>query len=185
MPLFQQYHLLLALLEIRERGYAGRKQLAKEMGVGEGSIRSILGRLKRAGYVRTERKGNSLTPRGHELLGSLGLTVLSITGGEISVGECDVAVVISGYGDRVLDGFTQRDAAVRAGARGATTLLYRKGGLYFPDGERMRGEEGLMDQLMAGMEARGLMDGDVVIIGTADQEMAALKGALAAALDMM
>ncbi len=115
MPYFQQYHLLMALLLIREKGYIGRKQLSRELSMGEGSIRSMLRRLTKAGLVRTERSGNVITPAGGEMLNDIGIEMISIEGGESSVGTKDVAVIVPGKGNFVTDGFSQRDAAVRAG----------------------------------------------------------------------
>lgn len=185
MPQFRQHHLLLALLTIRDRGAIGRKALSKAMKIGEGSIRSILERLTRAGYVRTERKGNMLTVEGEELLEKTGLRIVVINEEGISVGKCDVAVIVPGSGQIITDGFAQRDAAVRAGALGATTLIHREGGLFFPDGERMRDQKKLRGQLTEGSVTGGLNEGDTVIIGTADDDNTALSGALAAAMDIL
>ncbi len=182
MPLFQDYHLLMALLVIRDRGPLGRKQLSRDVEIGEGSVRSILKRLTRANYIKTERKGNVITEEGSRFLEELGLEVISVRGGDISLGDCDVAVLVPGTGERITDGFSQRDAAVRAGARGATTLVFRDGNLIFPMDGRHLDDDGILSKFSDAYERWPLEENDVIIIGTADDEKNAIKGALAAAL---
>ena len=185
MPLFQEYHLLMALLVIRDRGPLGRKQLSRDVEIGEGSVRSILKRLIRANYITTERNGNVITAEGSRFMEELGLEVISVRGGDISLGDCDVAVLVPGAGERIPDGFSQRDAAVRAGARGATTLVFRDGGLIFPMDGRHLNDDGILSQFCDAYERWPLEEDDVIIIGTADDEKNATKGALAAALDIL
>ena len=185
MPLFEQYHLLMALLVIREKGPIGRKQLSSNIGIGEGSVRSILKRLIGTNYITTERKGNAITGEGLKFLEELGLIVIAVKGGEISLGDCDVAVLVPGAGDRITDGFSQRDAAVRAGARGATTLVFRHGALIFPMDGRLLRDENILSQFRDASERWPLGENDVIIIGTADDETKATKGALAAAIDIV
>ena len=184
MPNFQQYHLLMALIVIREKGSIGRKQLSVELAMGEGSIRSMLGRLTKAGLVKTERSGNVITPAGNGMLDDLAIEVVSIEGGVSSVGREDVAVIIPGKGDLITDGFSQRDAAVRAGALGATTLVFRNGGLTFPPDKGTK-EGAIVLQQLRNMINSSFRDGDVVIIGTSDNGKNATKGALAAAMDLL
>ncbi|MDP7266337.1 MAG: DUF4443 domain-containing protein [Candidatus Thermoplasmatota archaeon] len=184
MPYFQQYHLLMALLLIREKGYIGRKQLSRELSMGEGSIRSMLRRLTKAGLVRTERSGNVITPAGGEMLNDIGIEMISIEGGESSVGTKDVAVIVPGKGNFVTDGFSQRDAAVKAGALGATTLVFRNGGLTFPPDQEPMQDQAVLHQLKNVMRST-LRDNDVVIIGTADSGTNATIGALAAAMELL
>jgi len=185
MPLFQEYHLLMALLVIRDRGPLGRKQLSRDVEIGEGSVRSILKRLIRANYITTERNGNVITAEGSRFMEELGLEVISVRGGDISLGDCDVAVLVPGAGERITDGFSQRDAAVRAGARGATTLVFQDGDLIFPMDGRHLNDDGILSQFRDAYERWPLKENDVIIIGTANDEKNATKGALAAALDIM
>jgi len=184
MPYFQQYHLLMALLVIWKKGSIGRKQLSLELSMGEGSIRSMLKHLTKAGLVRTERSGNVITPAGREMLDELAIEVVPIEGGASSVGRVDVAVVVPGKGNLVTDGFSQRDAAVRAGARGATTLVFRNRGLTFPPDHEPTEDQAVLHQLGEVMGS-SLHYNDVVIIGTADNGTNAMKGALAAAMDLL
>ena len=184
MPYFQQYHLLMALLMIRKKGSIGRIQLSRELSMGEGSVRSMLGRLKKAGLVRTEKSGNMITTAGNEMLDDLAVEVVPIKGGASSLGREDVAVIIPRKGNRITDGFSQRDAAVRAGAMGATTLIFRNGRLTFPPDHETMEDGSVLKQLMKGRESP-LRDDDVIIIGTADDVTKAMKGALAAAMDIL
>lgn len=184
-PLFSQYHLLMTLLLIREKGPVGRKNLSREMAIGEGSMRSILDRLKKAKYVITEKNGNVLAPPGRELLNKIGIEMFPIEGGILSLGETDAAVLVSHGRSRISDGFAQRDAAVRAGARGATTLVINAGRLSFPPDGRPLDDEYILDQFRRNSPRWPLREDDVMIIGTADDLIGAQKGALAAAVEIL
>ena len=184
MPLFTQYHLLMALLLLREREPMGRKNLSESMELGEGSIRSLLKRLIREGLVTTERRGNLLTPAGKELLERTGVIVVPIDGGALSVGSVDVGVLVPAAADNISDGFSQRDAAVRAGAMGATTLVMNGGKLVFPLEGRPLENGSILDQLQ-GLPRWPLKEKDVIIIGTDSNHIGAEKGALAAAVEIL
>ena len=184
MPLFTQYHLLMALLILREREPMGRKNLSESLELGEGSTRSLLKRLISEGLVATERRGNLLTPQGKELLERTGLIVFPIDGGALSVGSVDMGVLVPGAADNIGDGFSQRDAAVRGGAKGATTLVVSGGKIVFPFEGRLLEDEFILDQLQSLLQWP-LKEKDVIIIGTASNEIAAEKGALAAAVEIL
>ena len=50
----------------------------------------------------------------------------------ITVSEHNSAVLVRGMASKINKGIEQRDAAIIAGARGATTLLYDEGRLFMP-----------------------------------------------------
>jgi DNA-binding PadR family transcriptional regulator len=169
-------HIRRVLDLIRRHEKIGRKILVEEIGIGEGSMRTILNRLKRRGLIASSRGGHALTPKGERFLGKP-LQFVQIDAGPLTVGEVDVATVVRGAAMKIKRGIEQRDEAIKIGADGATVLVYKKGKLRFPDGF-MNVDKGLAALLTEIFEPR---EGDVIIVGTAKDLVKAEEGARAAA----
>ena len=176
LPRFAEAHVRRALELIAEHEKIGRKQLVKELGVGEGSVRTILNQLKQRGLITSSRRGHALTPKGKRFLGKP-FEFVQIDAGGLTVGEVDVATIVRGAARKVKRGIEQRDEAIKAGAAGATMLIFRGGKFQFPDGFLKIRKE-LSDTLTIIFKPR---EGDVVVIGTADDVLNAEAGAKAAA----
>ncbi len=176
MPRFAEVHIRRALELIAEHKTIGRKQLAKRLGVGEGSMRTILNQLKKQSLITSSRGGHALTAKGRRSLGKP-LEFVQIDAGDLTVGEVDVVTIVRGAAAKVKKGIEQRDEAIKAGADGATVLIFKAGKLQFPDGFA-RVEKGLAESLIKTFTPR---EGDVIIIGTARDLAKAEGGAKAAA----
>ena len=177
LPRFAEAQVERALEIIAKHKTIGRKKLAEELGVGEGSIRTILNRLKREGLITSSRGGHSLTPKGRRKLRVGVRKFIQIDAGDLTVGEMDVATIVRGAALKVKRGIEQRDEAIKAGADGATVLVFKRGKLQFPDGFMDVGKE-LARLLIETFRPR---EGDVIIIGTAPDLAKAEEGARAAA----
>jgi hypothetical protein len=81
----------------------------------------------------------------------------------------------------VRNGLEQRDAAVKAGANGATTLIFKNGVLYIPF-TFQKPEELPKELSQIFKDQFNLRNGDVLIIGFGRDKAKALEGALAASL---
>lgn len=165
-----------ALKIIEKNGILGRKEIAKELDLGEGSTRTVLNQLKGGGLIKSTPNGHSLTKKGGEKLVKRSEKLLSLDAGELTVGEKDVALIVKGAASKVKKGIEQRDEAIKAGADGATVLVFREGKLLVP---------GAQIELKTEVEVKLLKDlkpseEDVIIIGTADDEATAEWGAIAA-----
>jgi DNA-binding PadR family transcriptional regulator len=165
-----------ALEIIAERGRVGRKQLARELGIGEGSVRTILRRLETRGLITSSRGGHSITAKGRRELGRTSGYV-RVDAGDLTVGEVDVATIVKGAAAMVRRGIEQRDEAIKAGADGATVLIFKEGKLQFPDGFLEVPQE--VGKML--IEIFKPKEGDVIIIGSAKDEFTAEVGARAAA----
>jgi len=187
-PTFTPPHLLLVFLTIGGSSYVGRQTLAAKSGVGEGAIRTILGKLRDRGYVGAVRAGCFLTRSGRRLADSMGslLSLLeSFPRSELSMGENQAALVFRGAGTKVHSGIEQRDSAIRIGASGATTYVIRSGRFTIPGGSSdcekdfpSRAWPVLKNELKP-------KNGDVVILCGAATEVTARLGALAAAITLL
>ena len=187
-PTFTPPHLLLAFLTIAGSSYVGRQVLASRTGVGEGAIRTILGKLRGRGYINTVRAGCFLTRPGRRLAGSVAssLSLLeSLPRSELSMGVNQAALVLRGAGAKVRSGIEQRDSAIRTGASGATTYVIRSGRFTIPGGSADCEREfpsGAWPVLKTELKPR---DGDVVVLCGAVTEVSARLGALAAAITLL
>lgn len=177
LPRFAEAQVGRALEIIAKHETIGRKKLAEELSVGEGSVRTILDRLKRDGLITSSRRGHALTPRGKRKLRAGGKKFVQIDAGDLTVGEVDVATIVRGAASKVKRGIEQRDEAIKAGADGATVFVFRCGKIQFPDGF-MDIRKKLARFLIETFEPR---EGDVIVIGTAPDPARAEEGAKAAA----
>lgn len=175
-PLFDEGQVKRALELIGDHGPIGRKKLADKLGVGEGSMRTILSRLKDEDLITSSPRGHFLTDKGERKLEKEARKFLKIDVGDLTVGSTDVATMVQGAADRVDKGIEERDEAIKVGAKGATVLVFQDGDLKLPGSEEdidARVESKLLDFFSPS-------NGDVIVIGTADDERDAERGALAA-----
>ena len=125
----------------------------------------------------------TLTKVGVKILSDFGSLIKSTKLPEMSltVDLHNYAVLVKGAANLIKWGIEQRDAALLAGAKGATTLLY--------DGERLL-IPGLKSDLI-GQNSEFLLElfnpesNDVIIIGTGDLLLSAEIGAKSAALKLL
>ena len=180
-PDFTQAHILYALILLKDQRI-GRKQLAEELHLGEGTTRTILSRLQDENFIEISRPGVTLSTHGREYLKAIE-TVLKwkpLSGTEITVDVVNWAVLVRGAAKRVKLGVEQRDQALIHGATGATTLVFRDGCWVIP-GIDERLEHHVLDSL-AGLNPS---ESDVAIIGTSSDSFTAILGALAAAIKLL
>ncbi len=180
-PLYTEYHVRKALDLISKASF-GRGMLGKELGLGEGSARTVVKILKSGGLIKTSKKGCELTKKGKVLLKKLQRRIIKISEIEARglMGEHAVAVLVRNAASKVKHGVEQRDAAIMAGAAGATTIIYRGGKLHAPAiGEDFEKDyPQLAKKLLSIPELR---NNDAIVVGYADEETFAERGAEAAA----
>ena len=132
-PSFSLFHMVQAI-ELIAEGTIGRNKLAENLNVGEGAIRTIVERLKNAGLIAVSRAGCTLTSKGVKLSKEYksAMKKIEIRKSELALAEYSSAILIKNSGDKISSGVEQRDAAVKAGAKGATTIIFKKGRLTIP-----------------------------------------------------
>jgi len=182
-PSFSVVHILKALELIAEEGPVGRGRLSTALGMGEGSTRTLIARLKDAGLIVISKPGCSLTKKGENVWKRYRLIFplkVRLGRNELTLDSCGVAVLVKGVLDRVKAGLEQRDAAVMAGALGATTLVFVGGKLTVPSISQdvARDFPNAHSQIVGRMS---LEDKDVVVVGSAQAWGKAEYGAMAAA----
>jgi hypothetical protein len=185
-PSFAAVHVIKALGLIA-REPIGRNKLSKELALGEGATRTLIERLRGHGLITADRAGCALSKKGEKMWRTLhaALPKKTMVGkSKLTIGAFNVAMLVKKGADKVTSGMKQRDAALVAGAKGATTLIYSSGRLTVPPEQHDVLEEApetcrvLVEQLKPGED-------DAVVIGSADTLEKAEYGALAAALSLI
>lgn len=181
---FSVLHMLLALELIAEKPI-GRNKLSQKLNVGEGAVRTILGRLEDAGLIVISKAGCSLTKEGTSLWKEYSSVVkkAKIGKSELSNAEHNFAVLVRDQGHKLKSGMDQRDAAVMVGAKNATTMVFKDGKLIIPSVTN----DLFKDFPRAANQLRILhpAEMDVIIIVGADSSEKAEYGALAVALTLV
>jgi predicted transcriptional regulator len=185
-PTFSVFHIVRALELIAEKTI-GRSRLAERLEVGEGAMRTLIGRLKDAGLIETSKSGCALTDKGLKLwreYKSIFNKKVEIEKNELALAKCNVAILIKNRGHKIKLGVEQRDAAVMAGAKGATTIIFRDGHLTIPSVSDTMTKDfpKAASQILGNFD---LEENDVIIIGSADSLGKAEYGALAAAWTLL
>lgn len=181
-PTFSVLHVLHALELIAEREI-GRGKLADKLKVGEGAARTIINRLKETGLISTSKVGCALTDKGLRLWNEYRLIFkkkVEIGKNELTLANYNFAILAKNCGHKIKSGMEQRDAALMAGAKGATTVLYKDGCLIIPavSDDAVRDFPEASNQIIESLQPE---ENDVIVIGSADGLEKAEYGALAAA----
>jgi hypothetical protein len=181
-PTFSVLHVLLAI-ELMSEKPIGRSRLAESLEVGEGVARTMIERLRDFGLIATSKAGCTLTRKGSGLWKehkSVFEKKVEIGKNELALGEHNFAILVKGRGDKVKSGVEQRDAAVVAGAKGATTIIFRDGRLTIPSvsGDVAKNFPNAWRKIVRLLQPT---ENDVIVVGSADTLGKAEYGTLAAA----
>ena len=186
LPSFAEAHVVMALEDIGNMGTVGRLKLSKDLQLGEGETRTLVRHLQKEGLIEISRTGISLSVAGRKLLSGLKAVLseqVEIPSSPLTVGRFNVAVQIKGMKSSVRYGLEQRDAAITAGAKGATTLVFTNNRLAMPGTGEVLSETG--SSIVGVLSKLSLKEGDVIVIGSADDRFKAELGVRAAALELL
>jgi predicted transcriptional regulator len=188
-PAFTHVDVTQAILTIGDEGQIGRIELSKRLGIGEGTIRTIIKHLMQANIIEIARGGCVLTKRGAQLYNSLRTKVSKvfiIDAKQLALDKVSAAVLVRHVGHLVKRGVEQRDAAIRAGATGACTLVFQGRQFLMPMSENgewsLNSGDPLFQDLRKSFSPR---EGDVIVLSSAPDSATADHGAMAAALTLI
>lgn len=180
-PSFSVHHIML-ILELIAQKPTGRNKLAETLGIGDGATRTIIGRLLSAGLIETSKAGCCLTTKGEGIWREYQLSVrkVKIERNELTDAEHSYAILVRNQAHKLSSGIEQRDAAVKAGAKSATTIMFKKGRLTIPSVSNSLRK----DFPKAACQITVLLkpeENDIVIVASAESPEKAEYGVLAAA----
>ncbi|AAL81237.1 hypothetical protein PF1113 [Pyrococcus furiosus DSM 3638] len=111
----------------------GRKQISEILELGEGSVRTLLGRLTKKDLIRSKQRGHFLTTWGHEVKKKI--EELFSEPIEVTVdGFPGVAIIVKNPGG--FKSLELRDEAIKFDAKGAMILTVKNGEIVFPEDSR-------------------------------------------------
>ncbi len=123
-------HIFKALQLAKLNGHISRDLLRKELSLGEGSIKTLVKHLKITNMIMTSNAGTILTDRGEKLISQILLCIPKetvIPKSSITVGKFNYVVLVKNIANSIHSGIEQRDIAIKSGAMGATTLIFKDG----------------------------------------------------------
>ena len=185
---FDVAHILKALQLIEKRGHASRELLSRELALGEGIIKTLIKHLKMQNMIYTANSGTKMTEKGKSIFSHIISSIpaeTNIPKCSVAIGKFNYAVLLKQFNFAIKSGVEQRDAAIKMGAKGATTLLYKDRGFVMPsiDGtfNPLQKEPEICKLLINRLQP--IEEGDVIIIGSDDvskraAELAAKSAAL-------
>ena len=186
LPHLTSLQLLQALILIHEKAPVGRRILAQELEISDGTVRGLLERLAEKRIIQVNKSGAVLTNQGTSRLRKH-LTELNITkmefldACELVPGKSATAIQLTGKYTTGMTGVPQRDEAVRSGAQGSITIGFRGGRLVLPPDNREASEISAKEDKRL-REIFALSENDLIVIGFATNKPRSLSGALAAVL---
>jgi hypothetical protein len=178
-------HIFIALQLAKQNGHISRDLLGSELSLGGGSIKTLIKHLKTTDMIKTSNAGTILSEKGEKII----LQILShipketiIPKSSITVGKFNYAVLIKNIANSIHSGIEQRDIAIKSGATGATTLIFKDGKFLVPktNFNALAGESNMQKILMGNLQPE---NNDVIIIGSdniskQNAELAAKNAAL-------
>ena len=176
IPNFTKMDVLRCFLQFSKK--TGRQEIAKELELGEGTIRTILEVLKSKSLLDSTKKGHFLSKKGHDALSQVN-EFLSMPKNLFLQGIYPnfkkIGVVVRNV-PSLKEIYKLRDIAVKNGAEGALILKFENR-LYAPESDY--GQD--YKELEKGFNFR---NGDVLIVAFSNQKRYAENGALAIAVDL-
>ena len=186
---FDIAHVFKALQLINTRGHISRDLLCRELNLGEGSIKTLVKHLMMENMIETSNAGTKMSDKGKKFFAELHSSIpaeCKIPKCSIALGEFNYTILLKKLGSAINIGIEQRDAAIKVGGIGATTLLFRKGKFMTPTAniDSLRKEPQIYRLLIEELNPK---DGDVVIIASSekDRRIAELSAKSAALFTVM
>lgn len=181
---FSDANIYWALYLLSDGKRMGRKRLAELIGIGEGSMRRIIDTLKDWEFIEVKQTGISITKLGMTFLNEIPIRVVSVPPlGSSIIGDCYQGIIVMGVSNKIDNGMQQRDAGIKAGATGCTTIIIRDGNLMIPPDWVLDEQE--PDVAYKIRKDTGITQSDVLIIGTGNSQNLAVEAALNAAFDLI
>jgi len=161
----------------------GRVKLADLVGIGEGSMRRIVDTLKEWNFITVKQTGITITKAGLSFLGQIPVRMVDVNIGESTVGDYFQGVVVLGVSEKIHNGMQQRDAGIKVGASGCTTVVIRDGVLMIPPDWNI--DERDPELAYSIRKETGMTQEDVLIVGSGSTKTLAVEAAINAAFELI
>ena len=174
-------------MSVGDNGTVGRLALARYVGLGDGAVRTVLKKIRDAGYLRVSASGCMLTKQGRQLYSRVRARLagtISLEGSPLTIGSQQAAILVRKGGPSVRSGIEQRDAAIKLGALGATTLVIHGSKFGMPGGPSDCEKEypsPVWKRLRSELSPE---EGDALVLCGSDSQTRSRLGSVAAALTL-
>ena len=175
-PNFTKLDVLRCFLRLNRN--VSRHELARELELGEGTVRTILNSLKARKLLDSTKKGHFLTKKGNELLSRIYnyiSTPKSLAVNDIYPNLKKSGVVVRNM-HKLKETYKLRDAAVKNGAEGAMILKF-KNRLKMPESASLINYKNLEKHFE-------LKNNDILVISFSNKNKYAENGALAVTAEL-
>ena len=181
---FDSVHVLKTMQLMENKKRISRSLLIRELGLGEGSVKTLVKHMKMSGLIENSNAGMWSTNKGKAVFAKLHCAIpneMDIFKCSIALGKFNYAVLVKDIAYNIRSGIEQRDAAIKLGAVGATTLIFKNGRLLMPDTREdlLRNNPKIHSLIIKKLEPK---DNDVIIIGSSENKRTAELAAKSAAL---
>jgi len=180
---FSDANIYWALHLLSDGRRIGRKKLSDMVGIGEGSMRRIIDTLKEWNFITVKQTGITITKAGKTFLSQIPIRVVNIDLGDSTVGEHSQSILVLNVSEKVFNGMQQRDAGIKVGATGCTTVVIREGVLMIPPDWNI--DERSPELAYKIRKDTGITQNDVIIVGSADEKILAIEAAINAAFELI
>jgi hypothetical protein len=161
-----------------------RSLMTRELGLGEGSVKTLVKHMKMQGLVENSNSGMWLTSKGNAIYAKLHALIpqeMEIPRCSIALGKFNHVILLKNLAYNIRSGIEQRDEAIKAGAVGATTLIFKNKSLVLPGtGEDLMRNDQKVHSLI--IEKLSPEENDVIIIGSSQSKKIAEMAAKSVAL---
>jgi hypothetical protein len=173
---FELVHIFKVFQLLDKNEHVSRTLLCQELALGEGSVRTLLKHLKMQNLVKSTNGGTRLTEKGKALSSELLQSIPSeaiMPKYSIALGRFNYVVLLRNYEFAIKSGIEQRDAAIKIGALGATTLIYKDNkitmpGAYNNNNNFLQEEPHVTSSLIDKLKPQ---ENDVIIIGSDNESL--------------
>lgn len=181
---FDIVHVFKTLQLLEENKRISRSLLIEELGLGEGSVKTLVKHMKMSGLVESSNAGMWFTNKGRTVYSKLHHSIpdeMSISKCSAALGKFNYAILVKDSSDNIRSGIEQRDVAIKSGALGATTLIFQNDRLLMPSTQEdlLKNNPKLHSMIVKRLRPK---DRDVIIIGSAEDKRTAEIAAKSAAL---
>ena len=181
---FDSVHVFKTMQLMENKKRISRSVLIRELGLGEGSVKTLVKHMKMSGLVENSNAGMWSTNKGKTVYAKLHLAIpneMDIYKCSVALGKFNYAVLVKDIAYNVRSGIEQRDVAIKLGAVGATTLIFKNGRLLMPDTREdlLRNNPKIHSLIIKKLEPE---ENDVIIIGSSENKKTAELAAKSAAL---
>ena len=180
---FELVHIFKVFQLLNKNKHVSRALLCQELLLGEGSVRTLIKHLRMQDLIQSTNQGTILTEKGKTFSTSLVQSIPTeseMPQCSIALGKFNYAVLLKQAGFAIKSGLEQRDASIKVGALGATTLLYKDYKFIMPgiisclldrNDDFMEKEEGYSNIAKFLINRLQPKDDDVIIIGSDDNDL--------------